>query len=555
MPLDPVYYVDDFGQVIAGVRARYGFLLNGAEQRHLATLDGLGPTARMLYARLVNRKGPCFRVARLTYPEIGSLSAALAELLAEGLVEPCDDAMDPDARARLYACFTHAELKASLRPHAPAGPRKDALLTWLSAWDGCDAWLMAFLRAHEVVRIPERDPWAFLRFLFFGDLRDNLSDFVTRALGHIVTETVEPARLRAHFQTRGAADDAYRMAMLYAAFRSRRDRQPAVATLAWWQAQAVDRAALSAGASTVDRLVDRLGRLLEREGEMDAALALYATCPVAPARERRARLLIKRGRRDEALSVLGAMAESPCHAEEDYVARHLLARLEKKSRRSEARHYQQTSDCLVIDYPDGAVEAAVLAHYHAAGWQGVHSENWLWNAAFGLLLWDVIYDPDIGVFHSPLQFAPSDLHEPVFYERRRGAIEARLALLADPGAAHAVMIGHFDAKLGIANPFVHWHEDLPRLLGILVDRLPPHGLAEVLRRIGRDIKRHARGLPDLFLWTDDSYRFVEIKAENDHLSPHQYQWLRYFADSDIRVSLEKIARPRGGVSCLTASAL
>jgi hypothetical protein len=109
------------------------------------------------------------------------------------------------------------------------------------------------------------------------------------------------------------------------------------------------------------------------------------------------------------------------------------------------------------------------------------------------------------------------------------------------------MRGHFDAKGGIANPFVYWHEDLPDLLGIMLHRLPPQGLAGVLRRIGRDIKRHARGLPDLFLWTDDSYRFVEIKSENDQLSPHQYQWLRYFAEADIRVSLEKIERPRGEV--------
>jgi hypothetical protein len=304
------------------------------------------------------------------------------------------------------------------------------------------------------------------------------------------------------------------------------------------------RDALVGGVMQFDRLVDRLGRLLEREGEAEAAMALYATSPMAPARERRARLLIKAGRKEEALAILHAMRDNPGHHEEAYAARHLLARLDKTARRSEARHYQQVSDCLIIDYPDGGVEAAVLAHYRAAGWDGIHSENWLWNAAFGLLLWDVIYDPAVGVFHSPLQFAPSDLHDPSFYERRRAAIEARLAILSDADAAHAVMTAHFHAKGGLANPFVSWHEDLPRLLGIMLRRLPPPGFGGVLRRLAQDIKRHARGLPDLFLWTEDSYRFIEIKAENDHLSAHQYQWLRYFADADIRVSLEKIERPR-----------
>ena len=56
---------------------------------------------------------------------------------------------------------------------------------------------------------------------------------------------------------------------------------------------------------------------------------------------------------------------------------------------------------ILLDYEDGEVEAAVLAHYRGQGWNCLHSENWLWNAAFGLLLWDIIYDPALGVFHSP----------------------------------------------------------------------------------------------------------------------------------------------------------
>jgi hypothetical protein len=544
--LATVYYLDHFRQVLEAVKQRYGCLLDPSERAHIDRLATLSEHAQMLYARLVNRKGPCFRLDRLAYPEIGAMGAALAELAEKGLLLPCDTGLEPDLQPRLYGCFTLAELHASLRDHgARRSGRKDELLDWLGAWAGCNAWLAQLLRRHPVVRLRADDPWPFFRFLFFGELRDNLADFVTRELGYVVTESVAPEKLGRRFRTRPEAVDAYRMAVLYARFRTLREGQPALDTLRWWQAQTVDRARLAAGTETLDRLVDRLGRLLERAGEAEAALALYATSPVAPARERRARLLLKQGHRREAVALLEAMAAAPCHAEEAYAARQLLARLAKTARRSEARQYQQMGSPILLDDAAGGVEAATLAHYARAGWHGVHSENWLWNATFGLLLWDVIYDPDLGVFHSPLQLAPADLHDPGFYDRRRDAIERRLSLLDDAEAGFAIIARHHAEKDGLANPFVHWHGDLLPLVRRVIDHVPSRGLSEVLRRFAQDTKRRSRGFPDLFLWTATEYRFVEVKSENDQLSAAQYQWLRFFDAVGIRVSLDNIRRRTG----------
>jgi hypothetical protein len=542
--LPPDYYLGHFHQVIDGVTSRYGFLLTNAERDHLSRVIELSLPARMLYARLVNRRGPCFRIERLAYPEIGALDRPLAELLRTGLLIGCEEDLAPGLTAEVLSCFTHAELRVSLKGQAlPRQARKETLLTWLHEWDGRPAWLRQLLTGQPVIRLPAGDPWHFLRFLFFADLRDNLSDFVTQALGHVVLEQVTPEHLRAHFQNRQEADDAYRMATLYATFRRLRDTQSAPETLGWWRGQGIERSALAAGVVLFDRLVDRLGRRLERDGAADDALALYATSPVAPARERQARVLIKRGDRDAARAIIDAMQAAPCHAEEAYAGRQLLMRLEKTSRRSEARSYQGMSRSLVIDYPEGGVEAAVLAHYRSEGWHGTHSENWLWKSGFGLLLWDIIYDPSVGTFHSPLQFAPGDLHEPSFYERRKEAIEDRLLHLADPRAALALMERHFQAKQGIANPFVYWHDELLAVLEVMLHRLPTEGLAAALRHLAQDVGRRSRGLPDLFLWTDQTYRFIEIKSENDQLSAHQYQWLQFLEQAGIHVSLERIERP------------
>jgi hypothetical protein len=550
------YYLNDFHSVLAGVEARYGGLLDARELAYMATVRALSEPGQLLYARLANRKGPFFRVARLNYAEIGGLEAPCAELVAGGLLEACVGRPADGGLARLLGCFRHDELAAALP--CPAPRTKAALLGWLAEWVACEGWLADLLARHAMVRLPADNPWPFLRFLFFGELRDNLADFVTRALGHIVTESVEAGALRPHFASRRAADDAYRMAVLYQGFREVREAGDARAALEWWQRQAVVRAELAEGWQWFDRLVDRLGRMLERAGEDAAAMALYGTSPVAPARERLARLLVKAKRTDEAMRLLRTMQEAPCHAEEAYAARQLLARLEQKTRRSEARHYQLESRTLRLDYLPRSgfarggeaprVEAAVLAHYRAQGWQGVHAENWLWNASFGLLLWDIIYDGSLGVFHSPLQFAPSDLYAPEFYARRREKIEARLALLARPEAAMAIMQRHFAAKQGLANPFVAWHETLPEVLGVMVRRLPAAGHAAALRHMAGNLRHHASGFLDLFIWNETDYRFIEIKGENDHLAGHQYEWLRFLAEAGINVSLEKVTQAGHDIS-------
>jgi hypothetical protein len=73
--------------------------------------------------------------------------------------------------------------------------------------------------------------------------------------------------------------------------------------------------------------------------------------------------------------------------------------------------------------------------------------------------------------------------------------------------------------------------------------VPNDGLIAALRHLALNVRKHSSGLPDLFIWNDSEYRFIEIKAENDHLSGHQYEWLRVMADGGINVSLEKVERP------------
>ena len=131
------YYLNDFNTVIRGVEARYGGLLNADERDYIGRLKALSRPALLLYVRLVNRKGPYFRVQRLNYPEIGALAAPIAELADEGLLEVCLGAPSASRRMRMLACFTLPELTQCLKTHAlPKGAGRAALLEWLTVVGG-----------------------------------------------------------------------------------------------------------------------------------------------------------------------------------------------------------------------------------------------------------------------------------------------------------------------------------------------------------------------------------------------------------------------------------
>lgn len=540
-PAPDPYYLEHFMRVLRSVESRYGFLLSDREREHIRRLHGLSLAARMLYARIANRKGPCFRVDKLHYPELPALDTALTALQDARLLQSCEGPPTSDDVAPLLRCFTLPELTAALQRHGITSPRRRGeLLVWLAQWPGQAGWLADMLDRFPVIRLADPDIWAFLRFLFFGELRDNLSDFVVHELGFLTPEDIAPHHLAIRFASRAEAVDAFRMARLYAEFRIVREAGSAGETLVWWQGQGIDRSRLAAGQDILDRLIDRLGRRLERAQQPALALSLYASNPNGMTRDRQARLLIKEGRRAEAADIATAMTIAPHNTQEAYAGRHLLEKLTSGRRISDARRLQKMGRVVNVARANTSVESATLAHYRRLGWDGVHGENWLWNAAFGLLLWDIIYDPGLGTFHSPLQTAPSDLYDRDFYLRRQTVIEQRLAQIQDRDAAQSLVRTTFYAKRGLTNPFVPWQDDVLPIVQMMIDRLPADGLAKVLRRLAQDIRNHARGFPDLFLWQLTDYCFVEVKSETDQLSPAQYEWLSFFKESGICIHIDNI---------------
>ncbi len=537
------YYADNFAVLIATVEERYGDLLAPGEAAYAHGWRALSLPARRLYVRLVSRRGPCLRRDRLDYREIPDLDAALAELEDAGFA----DAAPEEEPAGLLPLLLKDELRGLgerlLEPGAwpSRTARKADWLEALAAGAAPADLRRAFDETVRVVRPLGHEHLLVFRLLFFGNLRQDLTDFVLRDLGMVRYEAYDLAAELRLFPTRAALEET----LEWLAERSEISRLIAEDELPRAAARGrtlLERVRLEgaprhpAARRAFEGVCRALGRALERAGELEEARALYAAAHRPPARERHARVLEYLGRVDEALELAREIAASPRDETEAAFAPRFLHRLRR--RRGEVsgarpRRRRPTLDLDLERPPQGAapmaVEDLVLEHLAARGQKGVFAENWLWKALFGLAFWDVVFAPVPGVFQHPFQAGPLDFHGADFRHARADLVVERLERLCSTEDLAAWIWPMYEAKRDIANPLVPWAPELRPALELALERLRGEHLAVVCDRLSRDPSRFRRGLPDLFVHADEAPGFLlyEVKAPGDQLRPEQGAWIDY----------------------------
>ncbi|WP_290785726.1 VRR-NUC domain-containing protein [Halomonas sp.] len=544
---DPFYYLTNFGFVVAWVAERHGDLLNDDERRFIETFAALPRASRALLVRMVMRKGEHFRTSRLVYPEIdaeaGDSEAALGPLEAAVLVDG-DPALTLD---ELFRQLRLPELRRALADEiraagVPASLGKAALLEALSpkltAARSLGEWWPA--APDRMVRLTVMATCDRLRLMFFGNLRQDWSDFVLAELGVQRFERVSFGAESRAFQHREEVDTYLVLHRL----RERLDANEPVETLA---AELPPVPADNAWLATRrQRLGVALGRQAERAGQAELALALFgeAGWPVAmgsaEARIRHLRLLERRGEHAEAHQLAEALAAgSPGEAEAQALTRLRLRLRRRLGQAALPREIAPAPERLELCLPlSFSVERAVCEHLHRDEAPVAYVENSLITGLFGLLCWEALFAPLPGAFFHPFHSGPADLYRQDFVARRRGAFDACLARLED-GRHRQAILATWREKQGLANPFVHWGALDEALLELALGCLPSTHLRACCERLLGDLKANRAGLPDLIQFRPDAptgqprYRLIEVKGPGDRLQDNQHRWLAFFHEQGI----------------------
>ena len=198
------------------------------------------------------------------------------------------------------------------------------------------------------------------------------------------------------------------------------------------------------------------------------------------------------------------------------------------------------------------IEQLALEHYTLSGCNGLWSENGYWWAIMSLLFWDVIfakipgvYTPQFGPFPGPHQDIPLDFFTPEFYARRKSLIEKhirelsqpRLFGLSKPNIADEIRASH---KKHFGEPCrpMDWekYQNVESLL-LAITALSSEQLFSIMTRMIENFNNNRKGLPDLFLVCNGKPRFSEVKAENEKVADHQYNWMNFLI-TNVRVHVE-----------------
>ena len=188
----------------------------------------------------------------------------------------------------------------------------------------------------------------------------------------------------------------------------------------------------------------------------------------------------------------------------------------------------------------GAIETLALTELEAGGSWGVHSENALALGLAGLAFWDAVFAPVSGAFTNLFQTGPNDLWWDDFAANRAEYIDAQTECMQHAAQPLDLLLATHRAKVGLANPLVHWSVLTEEVLVIVGSALSAQQLVALVRYVIANLKFARTGFPDLaVVHPDGRAEFVEVKGPNDTLQPQQRYWFEKLHALGIEASVLK----------------
>lgn len=541
--LEEGYYQTNFISLLEFVEDKYGDLLLKKERSYLETVRSLSQDACRLYIRLILRVGPHFRRTKLNYPEIKDLEEAQKELEIQGLLatnqlEDLEELLDLFTKPELETCFK------TLWPgvKCPKGRRSELVEALLeSSEEEIFQWAYEL---DELLTPLEYETMLAFRLFFFGNLYQDMSEFILEDLGVLKFEPYKIGKEDRAFPNRKVFRQVRQIIEWREEFYWASEEE---------EIEVVDRIfaeliQLKPSHFLVERrqkkFLAQMGRYYERQKLQEAAVGAYEASGVPPSRERRVRMLEKKGEYEQALALCKKMQEGPADVTEEEFLAHFPDKLLKKLNRPYKKRKRATF--LTVDYQidrdfELRVEAVLLHHLQSEGWQGYYIENHFWRALFGLFLWNEIFTPQQGAFYHPFQRGPSDALSSSFYRRRQLAIDGRLSQLQDEESDwRSEILWKYEEKYKTANLFVSWKRVPKEMLEVLLPFIPSTHMASICRRLLSHPGRNGSGFPDLIVYRNGEYKMVEVKGPGDHLQASQKRWLKTFEDGGLPYEVARV---------------
>jgi DNA polymerase-3 subunit epsilon len=523
--LPKFYYHRNFCDVIESVADDLHHLLGKSSLSFLSKFRLLPFEAQCTYVRMSGRKGRVFNGDKFDYPEIKSLAEQFEILSSEGFVEPVSSQHHKDYLSSL----TKPELTRVLSDHVcetkfKKSWKKDKLVNISVDEIDFDAltlppniWVQSRTEALEYVL-----------FLHSGHVEGNLQNLTLRDLG-LIRSPKSNQQFGAQFETQESAKTAWFYAVGLRDFRQENTAalEALIQSIETWP-----KPLCTISVGNRDKLLHKLGGLLERRGDIDSALQAYTRSDTSLCNERVVRLRYKHGDRDWVKSRLEAMIENPSSDDEHAFAQDFYARKFKKKRTSIVTDILRDAETLELDEAfRNRPERAAMQYFREQGLVCKRTENVPWRNLFGLLFWDELYG------NGSAQNIPKSLKFGQFYEENKDGIERKLTDLDTPHLVMIQLLKTLTKHFGTHQSIIHWGSRSLDRLQAMIENAPKGAIAYMLRLMAKDWQGTKDGFPDLMVIKDGGCRFIEVKAAGDVVRRNQLTRLRQLRAAGFRAEI------------------
>ena len=530
--LPQYYYHKTFCDMLTHVGTRHTNLMEVEHTKFIRDYEALPFPAQCAYARMAGRKGTVFNFHHFQYSEIKDIPAQFEILQEFGFVCPV---RQKDMRS-YFAALTKPELTNLM----------DGLVCeteFKRSWKKARLIEIACEKIErDQIVIPDGyivqsrlNAFNYLLFLYFGRIETSLQTKTLKELGLVRPARSDAAKIK--FRDLETAKTAYFYASALQSFRDGDacEIKNLIDTVDEWPEVVEDSASVKRG-----KLLQKLGGISERRGEIEAALSLYERSDNSLCNERVVRIRYARnadGDRDWVQQRLEEIIENPESDEEHAFAEDFYARKFEKKRTSIVTDLLRNSEILYLDEAfRHAPERAAVRHFKEKGVEAHRTENRPWQMLFGLLFWDELY----GDGTEQSWKLPQSLKTGRFYDSHKATIEKKLEELGDIPATLLLLLKTMTRHYREENGIFLWGERSLEKIKALIAHSPEGAVATILRQMAQDYPGTKSGYPDLMLIEHGMARFVEIKAEGDVLRRNQLTRLRQLKSAGYRAEILRL---------------
>ena len=545
--LSTFYYWENFNYVLGYVKKQYQNLLSDSEILFIQEFENLSKESQCLYLRLASRRALWFREEKLTYVEISNIPLRLNELGENGFIRFASK-LDSVDLGSILSVFSKKECIA-LTSKIAHFPKFTSTIAKEHLVDLCKPFGNELLQELNVMTSRlicpvQLEYFTFIQFLFFGTKFRDMSEFVIRDLGHRQYVVVNEEEFIPYFHSRKEAIEKWKISIWSERFQElSKDSESTYELVESWNQDILpmyeDISDVAMG--SFERALFSLGRWLERLCYMELALDIYEPSFSCLSLERRVRILAKLKRIDEALLLAKLGLEIAFSPKETHFFEDFILKQNSKKHIKVVTQSLKSSPTLLIDIKwKGNVEMGVMHYFENMGYSAHFTENHLWKNVLGILCWDLVFDEKQTGIHHPFQWAPSHYSSEGFTLGKEKDFEDKISLL---GSIDSFIIYALEIKEnheGKLNPLIDWYTLDIQLIRELVHIVPFESLSKVLRYLWTHLSTHAKGFPDLFIFKDSEYQFIEVKSPTDHLSAIQYFWHDFLIKSGIKFELYRV---------------